>query len=156
MSKKTFLGLLIATSMLFASSCQRDEKTGKDYIAEIINNFNEGVKQDEILCSADDSRIYFKGVNSSEEAWADCATWIYSNDQGGEVTFVIPDNMGEVKAVEITDEEGAYIYVYFKLNNSEEVLLKYLHPNYINDDNVLIRQPWGPWGPGGPGGQTAL
>lgn len=153
MSRKTFVGLFIVTFMLLVTSCQSDEKAGTDFVQEIVNNFNGEIKQEKILCSADDSRVYVKPVNSAEEAWMDCATWTYSNKQGGEVTFVLPDNMGVVKAVEIKDEEGAYIYVYFNLGNSEEVVLKYLHPNYINEDNVLPRPIWGPWGPGGP---TAL
>lgn len=152
MSRKIFGRLIIVALMSLMASCQKHEKTGKDFMTEIINNFNEGLKQEEILGSADDSRLFFKGINSAEEASDDCATWVYTSFTGGEVTFVLPDGMGTVKAVEITDEEGAFIYVYFKLNNSEEVVLKYLHPNYINDDNILIRQP-GPWDDDG---QTAL
>lgn len=152
MGKRILLGLFLVTFMSWATSCQKYDKTGKDFMTEIIHNFNEGLRQAEILGSADDSRVFFKGVDSAEEAWADCATWIYEDYNGGEATFVLPDDMGTVKAVEITDEDGAYIYVYFKLNKTEEVVLRYLHPNYIDDDNVLIRQP-GPWDSDG---QTAL
>ena len=140
MTKNLFLGFLFVTVALFLTSCQNEEeKTGKDYKTEIANNFNNEVLNEFILEAKDNDRLFVKAANSNEEAWRDCATWIYTDQQGGTATFMLPDNMGSVKAVEVTDEEGAYINVYFDLEGNEEFVLKYLHPNYINEDNFIPR-----------------
>lgn len=137
-----YMGLLASIALVNVSCQDSEEKTGAEYVEEIVANLRVLDEQDAIIVASENEHIYQIGVESADEAWRSCATWVYSTIKEP-VVFIIPDGMGKIEVAE-ADTEGAYLYVTFKLEGYHEFRLQYLNPEYINDDNVFIRQPFPP------------
>lgn len=134
---------LVAVMAFAGVSCQdSDEKTGAEYLNEIVSKLEALNDQDKVVVSNENDHIYQIGVESAEEAWKCCSEWVYSDVNESSV-FVIPDGMGRIE-VAVADTEGAYLYVTFKLEGYHEFRVEYLNPEYMNDDNFFIRQPFPP------------
>lgn len=130
--------LVVAAAMLCFSCTKTEQKSGQEYVTEIVNNINSRIESEEIVGDSDDSRIYLNAIESEEAARNDCSVWIYSELAGDSYEFVIPDNMGTVSVVK-GESEGEYFCLTFKLGGYDEFMLKYMSPNKINDENTFPR-----------------
>lgn len=140
-----FAGIVMASALASVSCQKTDLKSGQEYVDEITGNFESMIEQGTILGSGSNQNVYVTAAESAQEAWESCSMWMYSQVSESAV-FVIPDGMGTVEAWE-ADQEGAYVYVTFKLEGYNEFRLEYLNPNYMNDDNVFPRPGWPPTPP---------
>lgn len=143
MFKRMILAGIVMVMALASVSCRKtDSKSGQEYVDEIVRNFENMIEQGTILGSSSNQNVYVIAAESAQEAWESCSMWMYSQVTEPSV-FVIPDNMGTVETWE-AEQEGAYVYVTFKLEGYNEFRLEYLNPNYMNDDNVFPRPGWPP------------
>ena len=139
MKKNLVLSVLVLAAALLCLSCSKTgQKSGQEYVTEIVNNFNSRIESEEIVGDSDDSRIYLSAAESEDAARNDCSVWIYGELTGDSQEFVIPDGMGTVNVVK-GESEGEYFCLTFKLEGYDEFMLKYMSPNKINDENTFPR-----------------
>lgn len=139
MIKRILTVILVLATGLAVSSCDKKEKTGQDYIVEIVNNINHRiVNYDHISMRDGEDRIYVQGIESEDAARIDCATWIYTEMKGDSHQFVLPDNKGTVTVSKMEDE-GDFYQVAFDLEGVEWFMLQYVNDVKFNDNNFLPR-----------------
>lgn len=139
MIRRILTVILMLASAMAVSSCEKNEKTGWDYVVEIVDNINYRIANDEnIAMKKNNDLIYVQGMESEDAARIDCSTWIYTEMKGDSYRFVLPDNKGTV-TVSRMENEGEYFKVAFDLEGVERFMLQYVNYAMLSDDNFIPR-----------------
>lgn len=140
----TLLSVVISLGLL---SCSKDENNQAEEIegqkavawikSQVIDESGEL-----IFITTDVDGVYVFGVDNKQIAHSLCAGIIDSDFEGDNYKYILPDKKGEI-IIRDMDQDGHYYTIDFKVKEIPVFQLKMMHPQAIEDENMVRPQDGG-------------